>query len=300
MDQVDNLDKVNKLATNLRNYTGLILVIDGDNTLWDTNSVFENAQRWLLESLRKARPSISTILSFEQLRQVDELLILHLGRQEYDFQLLVLALISLQKGIAETDVAHVAMSELQENPDSMDAKLAAKMSLAFRLKLKEIPSLLPSVSRSFEELLQLKTHYKGQLALILLSEGDRTRITPILEFYFGKKRVFDAIHIVERKSEDTLHEAQVRGSKVLEIESGCSQIQSQLVVVGDSITSDIALGNSVGAITIYIAGSYRGIEVPTSNRERPKIVLKSFCQLPKLVENILINTSRTNLRFQLG
>ena len=275
--------------------TGLILVIDGDNTLWDTNKVFENAQRWLLESLHKAKPSASTLLSFEQLREVDDRLIQDSGRQEYDFRLFVLALMFLQKGITEPDALSAAMSEMQEYPNGEDAKLATKISQAFRLKLQEIPPLLPSVSRNLEELLRLKAHYKGRLALILLSEGDEARIRPILECHFGKRKVFDVLQIVERKSEDILRDAQIQGSKVLEGESGCSQMQSQLVVVGDSIENDIVLGNSVGAITIYIPGGYKGVETPASDKKRPRKVLKNFRQLPKLIESILATTGGTNL-----
>lgn len=287
-------------ATKVSLDTGLILVIDGDNTLWDTNEVFEKAQRWLLRSLHRAGPRDSTTLSFKLLRRVDDLLIQHTGRQEYDFQLLVLALISLQKSMTETEAASAAMREIQESPNGIDAKLAAKISRAFYLRLQTIPPLLPSVRRSLEELSRLKTCNRGRLALILLSEGNEVRIRSILKSHFSRKTIFDVFHIVERKSEDALLDAQVRGSRVLESESGCSQIQTQLVVVGDNIASDIVPGNSIGAITIYIAGGYRGAEVATDNRERPKMILKSFCQLPKLVEHILINTSRTNLRFQLG
>lgn len=282
---------VKKPTAILPNCTGLILVIDGDNTLWDTNRVFEDAQHWLVESLRKTKSGVWSMLSFEQLRQVDDLLIVHLGRQEYDFQLLVLVLIYTQKGLTEKEAISTALSTLQEYPDSADAKLATKIGQAFRRRLQRIPPLLPSVSCSLEELLRLKTLYKGKLALILLSEGDKTRIGPILKRYLDKSRVFDAHYLVERKSKDALLKAQVQGSKVLKRQSGCSH--SQLVVIGDSIKGDIVPGNSVGAITVYIAGSYRGSEKPTNNRERPQIALTSFSQLPKLVESILTASSST-------
>ena len=124
--------------------TGLILVVDGDNTLWDTNGIFEKAQRWLLRSLRRARPRDPMTPSFEQLRQVDDLLIQESGRHEYDFRLLVLALLSLQKGSPEKDSVSFALSELRGHPDSKDTKLAARISQVFHLKLRGIPSLLPS------------------------------------------------------------------------------------------------------------------------------------------------------------
>jgi len=282
------------------NYTGIVLAIDGDNTLWDTNSVFEDAQRWLISSLRRARPGGSVTLSFELLRRVDDLLIQHTGRQEYDFQLLVLALISLQKGMTETEAASAAMREIQESPNGVDAKLAAKISRAFYLRLQTIPPLLPSVRRSLEELSRLKTCNRGRLALILLSEGNEVRIRSILKSHFSRKTIFDVFHIVERKSEDALLDAQVRGSRVLESESGCSQIQTQLVVVGDNIASDIVPGNSIGAITIYIAGGYRGAEVATDDRERPRIVLTAFRELPELIEGILANPANTSLLKNLG
>jgi len=295
--QLDWVDGVmaKKCSRILPNCAGLILVIDGDNTLWDSNKVFENAQRWLLRSLRRARPRDPTTLSFEQLRKVDELLIRESGCQEYDFQLLVLALMFLQKGMTETGAVSFALPKLREHPSSVDVKLATKITQAFRLRLQEIPPLLPSVSRSLKELLQLKTCYKGRLALILLSEGDEGRIRPTLECHFGKSEVFDVLKIVERKSVDTLRAVQIQGSKVLESEAGCSRIQSQLMVVGDSIESDIVPGNLVGAITIYIPGGYRGVEVFTSDKKRPQRVLTSFRQLPELVESILAATGEVNL-----
>lgn len=280
-----------KLSIVSPNYTGLILVIDGDNTLWDTNSVFEAAQRWLLESLHRARPEYPTKLSFELLRRIDDLLILRTGRHEYDFQLLVLALISIQKGVAEAEAVSVAIRELGEHPDSRDAKLAVEISQTFRLRLREIPPLLPSVSRSLDELSQLRTRYRDRLTLILLSEGNQTRIRSILKHHFGKKTIFDAFHIVKHKSEDTLLNARGQGLQVLESVSGCSNIHTQLVVVGDSIVSDIVPGNLVGALTIYIAGGYRGAETPSNDRERPRIVLTSLRQLPKLVGSMLENKS---------
>ena len=277
------------------NYATVVLAIDGDNTLWDTNSVFEDAQHRLLSLLDRTRPECSTRLSFKILREVDDLLILHTGRQEYNFQLLVLALISVQKGMTEAEAVSSAMREAQERPNSVEAKLATKISRDFCSWLQKIPPLLPSVGRSLEELSQLKTRNKGRLALVLLSEGDEARIRSILKSHFHKKTIFDVFHIVERKSTDTLLDAQIQGSKVLESESDCSQIQAQLVVVGDSIASDIVPGNSVGAITIYIAGGYRGAETPTDENEHPQIILKSFRQLPKLVERILVNPASTNL-----
>ena len=282
------------------NCTGIVLAIDGDNTLWDTNSVFGDALRWLMSSVDRARPGGSTTLSFKLLRQVDDLLVLHTGRQEYNFQLLVLALISLQKGMTETEAVSAAMREIQESPNAVDAKLAAKISRAFYLRLQTIPPLLPSVRRSLEELSRLKMCNIGRLALILLSEGNEVRIRSILKSHFSRKTIFDVFHIVERKSEDALLDAQVRGSKVLESESGCSQIQTQLVVVGDNIASDIVPGNSVGAITIYIAGGYRGAEVPTNDRERPRIVLTAFRELPELIDGILANPANTSLLKNLG
>jgi hypothetical protein len=251
--------------------------------------VFENAQRWLLESLYRAKPSVSITLSFEQLRKVDDLFIRQSGRQEYHFQLLVLALMFLQKGMTEKEAVLFALSELREHPRSVGAKLAKKITQAFRLRLQEIPPLLSSVSRNLEELMQLKTCYKGRLALVLLSEGDETRIRPTNEHHFGKIGVFDVRKIVKRKSVDVLRDVQVQGSKVLESESSYSHVQSRLMVVGDSIESDIVPGNLLDAITIHIPGSYRGVEIPDNEKKQPRKVLTGFQQLPEIVRNFLEN-----------
>lgn len=284
---------MNRPGTASRNCTGLVLVIDGDNTLWDTNRVFEDAHHWLLESLYEAEPSSSPRPSIEQLRKADDLLIREAGRQEYDFRLLVLALMLVQKGMATKDAVSSAVSELRERPSSVDARLATHITQEFRLRLQEIPSLLPSVSCSLKELLRLKSRYEGRLALILSSEGDEARIRPIFECHFGRRRVFDVLHIVERKSEDTLRDALIQGCNVLKGAVGRSQIECQLAVVGDSIESDIAPGNLVGAITIYIPAGYKGLERFAIDDKRPQRILGGFHQLPDLVAAILANSSDT-------
>lgn len=264
-------------------------MIDGDNTLWDTNRVFENAHHWLLESLHATDPNGSPRLSIEQLRKADDLFIRESGRHEYDFRLLVLALMRVQKGIAAKDAVLSAVSGLRERPGGVDARLATHFAQEFHLRLQEIPPLLPSVSRSLKELLRLKARYRGRLALVLSSEGDDARIRPIFECHFGGRRLFDVLQIVERKSEDTLRDAQIQGCNVVKSALGRSQVECQLAVVGDSIESDIVPGNLVGAVTIYIPAGYRGLERFAREDKRPQRILAGFHQLPELVAAILGN-----------
>lgn len=271
------------------NCKGIILVIDGDNTLWDTNSVFEVGQHWILKSVNTERPEGLKTLSFKMLRRVDDLLIVCADRQEYEFQLLVCALILVRMGMTETEAVSAAMTELREHPQSMNSKLALKISRQFRCKLQEIPPLLPFVSTGLEKLLRLRTHHKGRLALILLSEGDKQRIRAIVKHHFGEKTIFDVVHIVRRKSKNELLHAQYQGLQIITNESAYEKIQTHLIVVGDSIASDIVPGNLIGATTIYIAGGYRGVEIPINKSERPQMVFKNFGQVPEFIKSILMN-----------
>lgn len=273
------------------NHKGLILAIDGDNTLWDTNTIFEEAQNRLLVLLRTADPSSMPQLAIEQLQELDRTLIRKTGRQEYDFRLLVLALIRIRSGMTARQAVRSALSELRQRRRTADVRLATEIAQEFRLGLYRIPPLLPSVKQSLDELVRLKARYKGRLVLVLLSEGDETRIRPIVQHHFGERRVFDVLKIVERKSEDTLRDAQTQGAKALESESGCSQTQYQLVVIGDSIDSDITPGNLVGAVTMYIPGAYKGVEMIKSNEQRPDRTLSGFHEVPGLVGDMMASNN---------
>ena len=67
-----------------------IIVFDADNTLWDTDGVFKNAQKALLQKLADADLLADPDSEISKLRAVDRQLFARMGRFEYNFKALVL------------------------------------------------------------------------------------------------------------------------------------------------------------------------------------------------------------------
>src|SRR5438552_6674031 len=65
-----------------------VVVFDADNTLWDTNAVFRQAQLCLLGEMSKAGLLTDSEAELDTLRTLDRELVSQLGRFEYDFRLL--------------------------------------------------------------------------------------------------------------------------------------------------------------------------------------------------------------------
>ncbi len=85
-----------------------LAIFDGDNTLWDTNAVFTDAQKDILRGLARAGIPADPELDFSLLRQVDDLLIKHFARHEYDNTYLSLCLIRHFRGESVESLEQVA------------------------------------------------------------------------------------------------------------------------------------------------------------------------------------------------
>jgi FMN phosphatase YigB (HAD superfamily) len=72
-----------------------VLIFDADNTLWDTDSVFRSAQLSLLRTLQKFHLLSDPEEHLSTLRTIDRELFEQMGRFEYDFKVLSIALIIL-------------------------------------------------------------------------------------------------------------------------------------------------------------------------------------------------------------
>ncbi len=268
----------------------VIFITDGDNTLWDTNEVFTDAQVAMLDAIRIARPSTGTSqLSFELLRRVDSALIAIVSRHEYDFELLALALILCQEGTAEGEATRKALSPIEYEVPREDVQLAKGLTLDFHRRLSSVPPLLRSVREGLNELVKLKTRHAGRLAVILYSEGRPDRVNAILRHHFAaqKDQIFDLIEIVDSKDVETLRNVTERGLANLRGQGSRSDVRFQVVVVGDSLKREITLGNQIGAITAYVPGGYKGTEVPTNESEQPDRVVQQYRDAVTLARDLL-------------
>lgn len=244
-----------------------IIIIDGDNTLWDTNSVFTDAQIAILEELKKCGLDINPLEEFDRLRKFDDMLIEKYNKYEYDFRVLIYSLYVYYKNqIDEINAINLAY-DVYENPLISDNKdIAEKCYEVFKREMMKTPLLLSDVT---ETLMKLKK--KGYI-IILSSEGKTDRIYKILRCYKLEK-LFDIIS-TDKKSIEIYRELIKDGKKILKNED-----DECVIVVGDMLKREISMGNSIGAITVYKSGGYKSNQKPTNHMEKPDYEIKKITEL---------------------
>jgi putative hydrolase of the HAD superfamily len=253
------------------------MIVDGDNTLWDTNSVFADAQVNILKCLRRSDSTFNLQDGFRKLRQIDDVLIKQYGRHEYDFSVLVLALYHFFKGEEEEAAVRMACRAFETRTPSEGMDIAVKCGKQFKKDLRKFPALFKDSKKT------LQTLKKRGAVLILSSEGDKERISRILNHYL-MKRLFD--HIMDgAKSVEQLKEAKNVGTIILK--NRHSTAAPKTVVVGDLLDRDILFGNKIGAITIYRPGGYKGRQTPQSKDEIPDYEIYEFREIIDILDRNL-------------
>ena len=265
------------------------LVFDADNTLWDTDAVFRNAQRTLLRKLADAQLLENPDTEIPTLRSVDRKLFARMERFEYNFKTLAIAMTVLYKQNLSTDEA-IEAAIFYSQTDSLPGTLqylADKAFDAFQKRLTDIPRLYTDAARLLEVLRRIKST-GNPLVTILLSEGKVERIDGILSNSFvGKiplKSFFDDVIIRPAKSRAIFAEAKRRGLQHLSPVIPASN--DRFIAIGDSLKRDIKFANQAGFLTIYKPANFMGIEEPSEPDEEPFFKIQSFDELPPLLETM--------------
>lgn len=249
----------------------VIIIIDGDNTLWDTNSVFTNAQIAILEKFKEYGLDINPIEEFKTLRKFDDMLIKKYNKYEYDFRALPYSLyIYYKKQINEINAIDMAYDVFENQLIVDDKDVADDCYEVFKKEMLKIPHLFSNVT---ETLMKLKK--KGYI-IILSSEGKTERIYKILRKY-NLNKIFDIIS-TGKKSIDLFRELINDGKKLL-----LSKDNEHVIVIGDMLKREIFMGNSVGAITVYKPGGYKPNQKPTNPMETPDYEIKKIAELINVI-----------------
>jgi phosphoglycolate phosphatase-like HAD superfamily hydrolase len=251
-----------------------IAIFDGDNTLWDTNAVFTNAQKDILRGLAKAGIPADPERDFGLLREVDGLLIKYFSKHEYDSTYLPLCLIRRLQGESVDDCEQVARIVAAEN--TVDLQLAQKLGAAFWRASALIPPLLPDVLESLSLINQT-----GRTLMTLYSEGRQERTSRICDHY-GMSKYFHHIHLGNKSLEDWFKFK----NQVLALFNERypnDKRQPKMYVIGDHLERDIRPGNLIGAKTIYKPGGYKGREHPKDNEHQPAVIVESLREVVQLL-----------------
>lgn len=251
-----------------------IAIFDGDNTLWDTNAVFTEAQKDILRGLAKEGISVDPQRDFSLLRKVDDLLIKHFGKREYDITYLPLCLIRHFDGGLVEDTDQVA--KIVADGDGVELTLARTLGSGFNAAVKRIPLLLPDVVESLFFIRQT-----GRTIMVLYSEGMEARLTRICNHYDMSKYFHDIV--LGDKSIQDWFKLKDRVLKFFKEHYPSEKKHPEIYVVGDLLERDIRPGNLIGAKTIYKPGEYKGIEHPKDKEHQPAIVVNSMKEVVKLL-----------------
>lgn len=247
-----------------------IAIFDGDNTLWDTNAVFTDAQKNILRDLKEARFQADSERDFALLRKVDDLLIKHFGKREYDITYLPLCLMRHFKGEPVEDVNQVA--KIVANSEASELTLAQTLGSEFNASLKRLPNLFPDVIESLSSIRQA-----GRTVMVLYSEGMEARLKRICDHYNMSTYFHDII--LGNKSVEDWFKTKERAVKVFKEVFSRARKQPRIYVIGDLLERDIRPGNLIGARTIYKPGGYRGVETPQDKEHTPSMTISSMKEL---------------------
>jgi putative hydrolase of the HAD superfamily len=244
-----------------------VVFIDADNTLWDTNRVYADAQLALLADVEIATgfraPEIDKL---DWLRAIDQFLAeKHHAGLRYPPRLLAKAVALALKGQDPATAARFAWSGGQSEVQ-LDEDSARKIEEEFLKLLKALPPLREGVAEGLRLLHTYGFH------ILVLTEGNRERVVSLLEhFHLGKL----VARVMEVKKERQLFD------RVLAL----AHHPSAAFMVGDQLDRDIAPAKAAGLKTIYFPGQFRPKWQPLEDDIQPDYRVENFNKAAQLIIN---------------
>ena len=232
---------------------GSWIYTDADNTLWDTNAVFADAQLHLLEHAEKiARKHTPSSTPLEYLRRYDQAIAKqHHLRLRYPPALLIRALIMGLQG-ATSDAAAAALMVNGAVPSSEERSALQ----SYEADLARVPCLLPGVKDG----LQLAND--SRIPVYVVTEGPadtaRTRLKSL-----G----------IESYTSGVLSAQKTRDLYIRLIERAFPR---RAVMIGDQPDRDVQLAHDAGMTTILVASRFRPEWLGTSDSGGADAVTQDF------------------------
>lgn len=215
-----------------------LILTDADNTLWDTDAVFANAQLGLLTLVEEATGSAcpdSDRLSF--VRRYDQALAkLHHAHLKYPPMLLVRALQLALEGAGPESVA-TAVIQGRNRTSQLDQTAVELVVQAYLGMLSDLPQLLPTVAEG------LSIARGAGIGMYILSEGKIEKQRKLVSHY---------------SLDDSF-------AGVFEVSKNQSQFERlrqrfahhDVVVMGDQPDRDVVPAKTAGCTTILIPSRFR-------------------------------------------
>lgn len=236
-------------------HTRPIVFVDADNTLWDTDTVYINAQLGLLANLESAL-NIKAVTDdrLGYVRDIDQDIAeeRHEGLK-YPPKLLILALEETLKG----ETGYTAHSELSLT------RIEA-IENEYLQYLRAIPSLRPGVLDG------LKTLREAEVITAVVSDGNEHRIISMLE-HFGIKNMMSSV-FCHSKTVDFYKSAKA-----------AIPASDNAYMIGDQLDVDIAAAQEAGLKTIYFPSAFRPKWLSAWDNIKPDHTVHSFDKAVEIV-----------------
>lgn len=242
----------------------VLLLVDADNTLWDTDAIYAHAQERLLKSVETQMGITAPRLDrLAFVRDVDQdIAAVHHGRLRYPASLLARALSLRLQGVEARDASRIVCRSHDRR--EMVQSEAAKLEEDFYADLKTRPPLRTGVTDGLAELSALN------LRPLIVTEGRKKRCEELLSVY-GLEDFFEGL--VEAPKQRSLF------SRLLRLHGG----YYRGFMVGDQLDRDIAPAKEAGFTTLYFPSGFVPKWSPEIDLIEPSYQISSFAEVPQIV-----------------
>lgn len=217
---------------------GLVLIIDADNTLWDTNEIFARAQLRLLELTEQSvgrstaqRDRLAFVRAYDQAIAAKHHL--HL---RYPAQLLVAAIGAGLSGM-EPDTAAESAIRGRFFRHSLSGQQISDILAAYSQALSEIPALLPTVREGLEFAAEKR------MTVFVMTEGKLERQRRALEEH-GLAPLISNVWEITKVTEQFERVRQ-------------RFAPARVVVIGDQVDRDIVPSHDAGCKTVLVPSRFQ-------------------------------------------
>lgn len=218
---------------------GCVVFADADNTLWNTNVVYAEAQLALLAAVEDhLERRVSTEDRLAWLRAIDQALAeRHHAGLRYPPRLLAKAAALALSGHDAVSAARLAWSGGRERTQISEED-ALRIENQFLKRIGVTPALRVGVRIGLHRL------KSGGCTILVLTEGSRAKTLALLEHH-GLADLID--RVIEARKEPRLFE------RVLTL----TKSQRLAFMIGDQLDRDIAPAKAAGLTTIFFPGGFQ-------------------------------------------
>lgn len=247
------------------------LVTDADNTLWDTDAIFANAQLALLARLEvtlgQHAPHTDRL---SLIREVDQNLATeHHQHLRYPPRLLIFALVSVLSGTSPKQAARRAVRGLLTTPGHIDPDVCAQWFID-QIR-KEIPELRIGVPPGLRQLRD------DGVSVVVTTEGPEDKCRKLIEHH-KLSGFIDKIVSAPKTVQLFQRIARLMGRR----EDVC-------FMVGDQLDRDVAPAKQAAYHTIYFPGGFKPYWTPEEVSVAPEYRISSFEELPSIIRRFALS-----------